>query len=636
MSTIYFTTTANTGNGSLRKAIADAAPGDVVEPDPTVFGAGELVAITTSSYLTVTKSLSLRAGKSRVRLLQTNPQTTSAIVLTNDADYFNLTDFDVVGRLTLSGCEENTLTRCRVYGNAVKTHGVYTQTGKTIVMNDCLVTGWLGRGFHNGANGSTTINRSTIAGNVQPIFNGSGTTYSATDSIVDPVCSRVGFVAPPPDALDDSAALPWEDWDLRLTPTSPYATGATSAADEYDAEGVARGRDVEGSTVYAQGAYELVVADYYQASASSESFNDPNDWTTDPTRTTPPESITSGVFYLDENAVWRDAPPEGSTLIVAGRRVETFGADLALARLESGRDSTLVFSGEDRVVRANDARLGTGTTLAASPGSSGYLAVPAGVDVSGATRVGVAVSGLGAGLTSFSAASQRPGRATLSWTAQDGSETVRLERREGAGSWVEVAAAVPGSSGFYEAATPNGRATFRAFDGEVFWTDDAWSSVGVQFRVAAIAVPGERVAQLWKAATTVVATSESVRVGQGVSILAQIVDAFDESALLLADGSNVQSVSYTCYYVSNGLFDETFTPVAGHENVVVNNDCVLEAPQTSDAWTRDEIGYTFALTPDVRTAPLFEKPGEYQIKVVVRLTEGNPVTFYVPISVEES
>ena len=147
---------------------------------------------------------------------------------------------------------------------------------------------------------------------------------------------------------------------------------------------------------------------------------------------------------------------------------------------------------------------------------------------------------------------------------------------------------------------------------------------------------GERVEQLWKAEATIVATSDSVKVGQGITILAKIVDAFDESALLLSDGSNVQSVAYSCFYVSNGLFDETLEPVADHENVVVNNDCVLEAPQTSDAWTRDEIGYTFALTPDVRTAPLFEKPGEYRIKIVIRLTEGNPVTFYVPISVEES
>ena len=630
---IYFTNTANSGTGSLRQALLDARDGDVIEPDPTVFSAGELVVVSVSAPFEANAAATLRSGSARLRLSRTSASGATLFNVNADCSSFTVEDVEFNGRVFAYSANA-IFRRCFFGGNAAGVDLVRAPRGGGVALYDCVVTGALGAGLSDIT--SATIVRSTIAGNALNCSLPPGTTI--VDSIVDPICSEAGFVAPPPDTIpSDQGALPWKDWDLRLLPTSPYATGATSAEGEYDVAGNARGRGLaSGATAYAVGAFETVVADYYQESASSTSFNALADWTTDPAGTTAPESITSGVFYVDENAAWRDAPPEGSTLIVAGRRVETFGADLALARLETGRDSTLVFSGEDRVVRASAAQIGTGTTLAAPPGSSGYLAVPSGVDVSGATRVGVAVAGLGAGLTSFSAASERPGRATTSWTARDGSEMVRLERRVGAGSWLEVAAAVPGSSGGYEAATPNGRATFRAFDGEHFWTDDAWSSVGVQFRVAASVVPGERVAQLWKARTTVVATSESVRVGQGISILAQIVDAFDESVLLQADGSNVQSVTYTCYYVSNGLFDETLTPVAGHENVVVSNDCVLEAPQTSDAWTRDEIGYTFALTPDVRTAPLFEKPGEYQIKVVIRLTEGNPVTFYVPISVEES
>lgn len=39
-------------------------------------------------------------------------------------------------------------------------------------------------------------------------------------------------------------------------------------------------------------------------------------------------------------------------------------------------------------------------------------------------------------------------------------------------------------------------------------------------------------------------------------------------------------------------------------------------------------------TPEVATYPLFSDAGSYRVKVIVTLAEGNPVTFYAPISVE--
>ena len=59
----------------------------------------------------------------------------------------------------------------------------------------------------------------------------------------------------------------------------------------------------------------------------------------------------------------------------------------------------------------------------------------------------------------------------------------------------------------------------------------------------------------------------------------------------------------------------------------------MEALQTSDAWTRDDVGYNFVLTPDVREYPLFRQEGRYQIKVEIRLAQGNPIVFYAPVTV---
>lgn len=113
--------------------------------------------------------------------------------------------------------------------------------------------------YTTGARSSLTLTRTTVAGCVRPCSIGSSTTFTSVDSIVDPVCSEAGFIEPPPDDLSEfTGALPWEEWNLGLKPDSIYATGATTAEGERDLNGVERGRVVNGTKVYALGAYEVV------------------------------------------------------------------------------------------------------------------------------------------------------------------------------------------------------------------------------------------------------------------------------------------------------------------------------------------------------------------------------------------
>lgn len=125
-----------------------------------------------------------------------------------------------------------------------------------------------------------------------------------------------------------------------------------------------------------------------------------------------------------------------------------------------------------------------------------------------------------------------------------------------------------------------------------------------------------------------------INIDQSVTILAQISDAFDASVYLLNDGTNIDEVEYTAFYVRDGAFSQGQpVPIQGHTNVDVSTDCVLTSLQTSDKWTHDENGFNFILTPDTTTHPLFNIAGEYQVKVKITLTEGNPIVFYVPIKV---
>ena len=68
MSTIYFTSNASTGAGSLAEAIQNAAPGDVIRPDESVFERGSTIEIVLASQLNVDKNLTLDASPFRVRL----------------------------------------------------------------------------------------------------------------------------------------------------------------------------------------------------------------------------------------------------------------------------------------------------------------------------------------------------------------------------------------------------------------------------------------------------------------------------------------------------------------------------------------------------------------------------------------
>ncbi|MGI6401866.1 MAG: right-handed parallel beta-helix repeat-containing protein [Thermoguttaceae bacterium] len=634
MATLFFNNTADSGSGSLRAALAAAESGDAIMPDPTVFARGERPVVNLSSMLLLKESATLLADATRPRVSSAD----GIALFARDGESLVVEGWEFVGRVMAYHTESN-FSRCLFAGNAELAMAIQGKAETSITLEDCVVTGARRGGIYaSGADSTLKLVRTTVAGNFQPVEIGTQTEYTAVDSIVDPVPSEAGFAAPPPDEFpDDGSALSWEEWNLAPLPDSPFASGATTAEGRCDFLGVPRGRVVDGETLYAAGALEVIEADYWFTGVGG-SFLDAANWRTTRAGSATPETIEPGVFFIDENARWSDAPPEGSTLIIAGRVATTLGANAALDAITIGDDAAMIFEGRDRIVSVADGSkiiLGPRANFVAAPGSSGYLAVAGNAELSNALFDGIVVAGYGANLTSFEVATIRPRTALFEWTATNPNATIRLEGRTPEG-WTELAPALDAAETGFEATVGSGRATFRAFDGEKFLYDDAWSFSGVQLSVVATAAPAERAGKAWEAITTMAKTSDPVMVGQGITILARIYDAFDVDAPLLSNGSNIESVAYSCRYVSNGIFDETLEPVPGHEEVDAGTDCVLEALQTCDAWTVDDVGYSFALTPNVRDAPLFDRPGRYQIKVVVRLVDGNPATFYVPVDVMET
>lgn len=598
MATLYFTTNADSGSGSLRQALANAAPGDSVTPDPGVAWGGNVIAVALASPLVITKDVTCDGGgfwieldgQGTVRCL--NASSAAAAV-------FRRVRF-VDGKTSAGGglfysSHASAVTAfegCFFTGGQAANYGgcAYVYKGRA-AFRDCVVTG--GRAVTGPAAGGirfaatarqSEITRCTVAGNAgkdvssvqedeeRPVVVDS-IIGSATGQIETRAPSECGFAAPPPDAFDVEDWTPnaWRAFDLRLTDASPCLTGASSvlnAADYFDALG--RPRRPGG----ALGAYEGA---WFVARANTE------------TRIT---------------------------------------RDVEVDCVEIADGAVATFVGPDRILAARESA-SVGAAAVRSE-TNGFLAAPSFECSAGAAFTNVERCGYGAGITALTAAAVGSDAVRVSWTAQV-PERGALIQRETGGVWTTVAANAAVSP--ITVAGCAGRVSFRAFDGERFVYGDARTCAGTQFSVVAMVTAAERAARNWEAVVATVGVTASVMTGQSVTVLARIFDAFDSDAPLINDGTNVVSVTYTCSRATNGLFDELVTPVPGHENVDAGPDCVLASVQTSDAWTADGVGYNFVLTPDTRTYPLFEKEGEYQIKVTVALAAGNPIVFYAPVSV---
>lgn len=180
--TVTVTGTADSGAGTLRQAIADAASGDTINfslPANSVIGL-------TSGTLIVDKSLTINgpgAPLLRVRNFDPNIGSNRFRVFTISAGGFNV----AISGLTISdgkdgglvnGTNTLTLTRCVIFGNgAYRSGGGGIANSGTMTISECTISGNAstafgasGGGIRN--NGSLTITNSTISGNL--VFPGDG------------------------------------------------------------------------------------------------------------------------------------------------------------------------------------------------------------------------------------------------------------------------------------------------------------------------------------------------------------------------------------------------------------------------------------------------------------------------------
>lgn len=584
MATLYFTNNNDSGDGSFRATWASMTRGDVIEPDPEVF-AGEVVEIIISNYLATpaTGTYTVRKGSAKRFIL--NGQDSKYFFTISRADLnitFEGVDF-VHGKRAqnapFAGTKFGSLTfrGCGFYNNFGGTCGflrVNTSVASSVTIENCVAYG---------------NKNSTSSGQVLDVASETttatlkGCTFGQNYAADKPdVTFEVDGNATVVDSLlaqdVDFSTVGFVDLancDFRLTPASSYLTGATSfVSGDVDFLGNAR---KSGGAI---GAYE------------------------------------------------------GSWLVVKENNSATVDESLAVDQLELETGSTLVFDGSELILRAKEgAAIGEATIQSSDPA---YLVIPDRSAAASATITGVSICEYGAGLLSFSVAASS-NNFVLSWTVTDSTHGVLVERMvEGAWTPLDFVTGTTQKT----VSAPSGMSQYRVFDGETFLSQGIMSMRGLQYQALTDVKPYWEYVEVhdWKTEIFLVRVSdmnENIKTGQAVSVLARIYDAFDNDSPLLNDGTNISSVYYTCEKKTKGLYNLEYTPVEGHDNVLVDSSCVLTALQNDDAWDADNIGYNFILTPNIRQHVLFATVGSYRIRVTINLVEGNPITFYKEINVTE-
>ena len=595
MATIYFTSNADSGAGTLRAAIASAEAGDVIMPDPNVFTSGPVVIAISSVLIAANKNLTIDGGELGVVLdgQQENIACISLATGSPTVTLLNLTikrfNRSVNGPVFLNGSGVVlNLHRCKIVDNQNNYFGAIYVLAGTVNLYDSLVCGNNSKqnnstyagGIRLGADGYLNLVRSTVVFNTIANVYGGTSRQTRTDSFIGfnsyTELGEIEFVNPPEDSyipFGDWTEGLWQNYDFRLKPTSPYLTGAAYESGDVDLLAHAR----TGSW----GAYD------------------------------------------------------GSWLVVGASGAETVASDASVDWLEVASTGVLTLSGADRILTVNrGVFVESGASIASS--TRGYVVAPSASDCSAATLTNVVCCVSGAGASNFAATT-----AGFTWSAADSTKSVVLERQSN-GAWQTVAQ----SAGTSCAVALTAGASVRLFDGVNFLTATvesgpvefdfhAWSVYGATI-VVSTSSPysvATQTAASFTVTTGFILMSDYYNRGESPVLFARIQNS--ETGALITE-SDVSSVSYTCYKKTVSWGTETRTPVTGHQTVTIPTSSVLPAlvaPSTDPRWTVDTTGYNFLFEPDSTTNPIFPDAGEYVVVVTFNFAAANPLPVVFNVSV---
>lgn len=405
----YFTTTADSGEGSLRAAITAANAYDIIEPDPTVFAEGTTIEIELASVIAFNKHLFFKGAGRRVRLNGQGVRriaNVTAILFFEDFDFVKSYDVTASIFYVTSGYTIK-LIRCLLAGNygAKLAYGNSAVPCTTIAAYSSL---FIGNGVTTdgiSTNAYFYFFGSTIAGNCYA----NGLTYCSPlnyiyDSISIDQYATADFIVAPPLCIGTWNNSLFESFDLRLKYSSPYInSGSVDLSSNED-----------------------TALDFYGRQ----------------------RKLRGAIGAI-----------EGSWLVIPENGMETIDEDITVDFLEVSDGATITFEGVDRKLTvSNDSVIGESVVMTADSADNGFVIVPSGTSIS-ATCTRVDVVQYTADVNSFKLTSK-----VAMWGAKHPEIPVVIQKQVD-DIWETIANV---SGGSYRAELTD--ETVRLFDGKNFWT----------------------------------------------------------------------------------------------------------------------------------------------------------------------
>lgn len=274
MATLYITSTANTGTGTLRTLASSAAAGDVIQPSPTLFPKGTPCNVSITSSFGILQNQTIQGGQTR--LVITSTSTLSHGNSSNKPSYVNYTDVDFRGFTAASGgaihsqyCYAHTFLRCSFCGISGYTAPIvlYSTTAPTTTFRDCAFYGNRATQNSSGAQGAIYHNADSVAAKTSLInctFGANYRNYSSSPrsnwnrtikeqtNIVNTAAQEADWKTPPASSYGYSSwsKTAYQSMDPRPSASASWRTGATSTTSTIDLDGNPR------KTNGALGAYE--------------------------------------------------------------------------------------------------------------------------------------------------------------------------------------------------------------------------------------------------------------------------------------------------------------------------------------------------------------------------------------------
>ena len=587
MATIYFTSNADSGDGTLRDAITNANAGDVIQPDPVAFANSGDITILLSSELPL-NSVSI-VGSTTQRIILDRQANGYFYRITSSGQTLSFENVDFAnGRRTTSnespfyiGSANTSVSfiNCKFYDNVGAysgfLRGVTAATGATLTFRNCVA--W--NNSHTNSSYSAAV--FTYQAGANPAITLSGCTFD-TDG-------EVPFLNPGSYTRIDCLFNGANDWqvdfdavgfvdrsanDYRLAPGSAYLTGGTLT-----------GSDILG------------------------------------------HARTGSIGAFD-----------GSWIVATGSA--TVSANQTVDWLDLGASAVLTLDGQDRILTVARGVYSVATGAAVVSATNGFVVAPSADALANATLTNVVCAVSGAGASNLAATTTG-----ISWSATDSTVSVVLQLQSGS-TWTTIAQ----TAGTSYSTTLAAGAVVRLFDGVQFLTATvpvppgptptdfdfhAWGvydatitvDVGVPFLTTT------QTAAVYKVATDFILMSQYFNRGETPVLFARIQNSETGDPI---SPSAVSSIVYTAYSKTVGWGSETRTPVEGHENETVPNSAVLSAlvPPTDDPrWTVDSTGYNFIFEPDSTVNPIFPNAGDYVVVVTINFTNANPLPISFDVSV---